>query len=61
VRDAGACEPCRPSWIPHPAGPVAIYGPAHQRHAQHSHQAARCWSSALEGENGLRYVVFTER
>jgi hypothetical protein len=48
-------------WIPHPAGPVAVCDPAHQRHARHSLPVARGWRSALESENGLRHVVFTER
>jgi hypothetical protein len=44
-------EPRLSSWL----------RPTTPEHARHSHRAAQCSRSALESENGLRHVVFTER
>jgi hypothetical protein len=61
ARDARACGPCRPWLNPSPAALGAGRDPAHQRHARHSHPVARRLRRTLGGENGLPYVVFTER
>jgi hypothetical protein len=67
ARAASACGPCRPCLDPSPG---ALRDEPRLRpwlrlttpeHAGHAHQAAQCSRRALEGENGLRHVVLTER